>query len=202
MRRHMRPSASSGGRPKRNDSSGFRTASGQPFRLPHWLCAIAPAGPGKDGTSIERSTTPWTGAKRICANGEKRPIVTHEVAAYRTMHRIATTSRARYGDSHPSRRGSVSFTRSGALRVERGDRRHVDDVLDVEAGLEHVHRPAHARKDGPHRLGATQRGEELVGEVARLEVREDEHVRAALEGRERERLLAELGIERGLRLHL
>src|SRR3954470_17464970 len=85
-----------------------------------------------------------------------------------------------------ARRGKRRLDRLGAfLRIHDRDRGHVDDVLHVRAALEHVHGPAHADKNRADDRGAAKVMQQLVGDVARTEVRKDQDVRLLLERRER-----------------
>ena len=59
------------------------------------------------------------------------------------------------------------------LGVHDRDRGHVDDVGDLDAALEDVHRALQPEQDRPDRLGAGEPPDELVGGVGGLEVRED-----------------------------
>ena len=88
------------------------------------------------------------------------------------------------------------------LRVDHGDGGHVDDVLHVGAALEHVHRATHADEDRPDRRRPAEVVQQLVGDVARAQVRENQHVRLFLERAERIVALDDLRIERGVGLHL
>ena len=60
--------------------------------------------------------------------------------------------------------------------------------LTSAAALQHVHRLAQAREQRPDQFRAADPLQQLVGDVAGFQVREDQHVRAALQRAERIRL--------------
>ncbi len=55
------------------------------------------------------------------------------------------------------------------LRIDGGDGRHVDDLIDFGTALQHVYRFAQAREDRTNRLGATEALHKFVGDVAGVE---------------------------------
>jgi hypothetical protein len=68
--------------------------------------------------------------------------------------------------------------------------------------LQDKDRLIHAHQDRPDRLGITQPGHQLVSDIARLQVREDQHVRVARHEVKRKALLRDLGHDRRVGLHL
>src|SRR5699024_9099803 len=75
-------------------------------------------------------------------------------------------------------RGSAGGRGGGVgLRLDRGDDHGVDDVVHQGTAREVVDRPVQALQDGTDRDGARRALDGLVGVVAGVEVREDEHRR-------------------------
>lgn len=82
----------------------------------------------------------------------------------------------------PPREASIlsSFSLS-SLGVDHRDRRDVHDLVDLGAALQDVHRLGKPGQDRPDGIGATQTRQQFVGDIASLQIREDQHVGATLE---------------------
>src|SRR5690606_13935953 len=70
---------------------------------------------------------------------------------------------------------AVAFEQLQARGASCGDGGHVDDGVDARSLLEHVHGFPEAEDHGADDLGAARGSKELVGGVASVEVREDQH---------------------------
>ena len=68
---------------------------------------------------------------------------------------------------------------SATLGVHGGDSSDGDDIFDVVTGLENVHGSAHAQQDGTDGFGICQAREELVGDIGRVQIGEDQHIGVA-----------------------
>ncbi len=95
-----------------------------------------------------------------------------------------------------------SFSRGRFLGVHHAEGRHVDDVLHLQAALEHVDRLGHPQQDRADRLRPGQPPDQLVGDVGRLQLGEDQDVRRLLQPAPGVALLQDLLEDRRVRLHL
>ncbi len=87
------------------------------------------------------------------------------------------------------------------LRIDDGNGRDVDYVLDLCAALQQVYRLRHARQDGPQRFCSGQLRQYPGCDVAGLQVGEDQDIGSPLQSRKWEDLLQLFGVDSQVRLH-
>src|SRR5262249_39646382 len=138
-------------------------------------------------TAWSAATLPSAAAASIASSGfpsfatSPSPSCAHAtVAGSPERSRIVASSRlsvfsAMCGNLQESARG---FELEGLVE---GDRRHVDDVGDGRSESEDVDGAVHPEEDGPDGGGTAELAQELVADVPRGEVREDQHVGVPLD---------------------
>src|ERR1035441_8903128 len=90
----------------------------------------------------------------------------------------------------------------GLLRIHHGDGCYVDNLVYLRAALEHMHGLRESIQNRSDGLGAAQSREQLVGDVAGFEIREDQDIGAASEWTECIIMLDNFRRNRGVGLHL
>ena len=63
------------------------------------------------------------------------------------------------------------------VRIHRRHRRDRHDILDIVTRLQDVHGRAHAQQDRSNRISIRQAREQLVGDIRRVQIGEDQHIR-------------------------
>src|SRR5437016_1634999 len=73
-------------------------------------------------------------------------------------------------------KGSSARTPPVLLRVYGGDHGHVHDIVHVGAALQYMHRLCHPHQNRSDGIRPTDPAEQLVADVRRVEIRENEHI--------------------------
>ena len=81
------------------------------------------------------------------------------------------------------------------LGIDNSNRGHVDNVGDIVAALQHMNRLLGAHQDRADLLGAAEFVQQFIGDVAGLQVGEDEDIGVALELGERILFFDQLRVE-------